>query len=80
MSYTPLLENAPRVLIHARGPMSLPDTAFWQRVRFALRKHDCELMLIGYHRAKQFMDVPFLKAPNGVGSIQAIPYEKGWEA
>lgn len=78
MPHTPLLENAPRIVIHARGLMTDDEAMFWERLRQALRARNHELLLIAYHRAKVSMDVPLLLTPSGYGRVPYISRDKGW--
>ncbi|MBN1674077.1 MAG: hypothetical protein JXR37_23715 [Kiritimatiellae bacterium] len=65
----PLEPGFGRVLIHARGRMTPPECGFWQRLRFALRECGLELVLLAHHRANAPMDVPLLRAFNGLDAV-----------
>lgn len=78
--YTPLLNNASRILIHARGRMTPSETDYWRRLRFGLRDLGYELMIIAHNLSHEPMDVPLLKVRNGLDAVRHIPYGQGWSS
>lgn len=81
MEHTPLLENAPRILVHTRGLISPEAADFWQRLRFVLREHGHDLMLMGDHFPPQKpIDAPWLRVRCGLDAVVEAPYCSGWSA
>lgn len=74
---TPLLENAPRVLAHARGLMTPSECNFWAALRHALRTHGYELFVLAHHDPQVDADVPVLRVRNELKSVPPPP-DTGW--
>ena len=80
MKYTPLLENAPRILVHTRGVISPEMADFWHRLRFVLRGHDHELMMMADRWTDTPIDVPWLRVRGGLDDVAEVPQSLGWSA
>jgi len=80
--HTPLLKDAPRILIHVRGLMNPYDTDFWQSLRYSLNKKNYELLLITYNMPKHPCDLPFLKCLSGLdgASVMKVSFNEGWNS
>jgi len=68
------------ILVHARGRMTPFETDFWQRLRKELNGQGYELWLIGHHLAQQPMEVPLIKAPNGLDAFPRADINTGWSS
>jgi len=78
VSPTPLLDGAPRVLVHLRGVFAPEMADFWQRLRFALRTQHNELLLMSDMLPENPLDVPLLRYSENLDAMPAISHAQGW--
>lgn len=76
---TPIIENAPCVLAHARGLMTPAEGDFWARLRHALRDKGMELRVLAHHDPQGDPDVPVRRVRNELRSVPPAP-DTGWRA
>ena len=62
------------------GTLPPEEAAFWERVRFALRGAGYELLITAHYWAQEPMDVPVLRARNGLSAVRTPERGRGWEA
>lgn len=75
---TPLLPGAPRVLVHLRGVFSRDMADFWSRLRFDLRAHNAELLLMSDMMPEKALDVPLLRYNENLDTLPKIAFQEGW--
>lgn len=79
-SYSPLLEDAPRILFHVRGLMDEGDCYLLEQLRDALRHENHELLAIAHHFPQRPANVPVLCVRNGLDAVRSVNLEHGWRA
>jgi len=72
---TPLLPDAPRVLVHAWTWFSPLEIDFWQRLRGALRNSGREMVLAGYARLKTPLDVPYARVFENLDAVRRFGFD-----
>ncbi len=80
MPLTPLLPDAPRVVMHMRGVISEAMAGFCSRVRLALRAAGAELLLIADEPPAVMPDVPLLRLSMDAGGRTPPLGEHSWRA